>query len=240
MRNTLLLLLFGVFCSAWHISAQTQLKRHFDPQLSYQEFSLQVGLYTPLKGDTRGGTVCYALDYASYGLSNFGFHVGLLYLPEIQGVSNMKGIPLGAIWRSKLRGSERLGENWSYAAVSAMQNPEHPLMAFLLVLLPQRYEINAGFTPGYIFGKSYSSLTSASWIDNGAPYQSGVHKRYAFTTTFDVGFALNYRIWRFFLKLHPQYHYFLTDNFRYTAYQVDNAPTSRSYISFTAELGYLF
>jgi len=75
-------------------------------------------------------------------------------------------------------------------------------------------EFYAGLTPGYIVGES-SAVSKSSWGDGFRCYkESWTEKSNSFSKSADAGFNLNFRIWRFDLKLMPAFHYNVLDNYK--------------------------
>lgn len=235
------IIIFGLLV-AGKAYCQSEETSRFSPQESFRELTAGVGLHAPLKGDNFGNTEsCYVLDYAVYGYSGIGFHGGLKYIPEIRGISDCFEVPIKIAWRSPLRGRNRWREQWPEAVASTIENRGNPLPALLLLLLPQRIEFNAGITPGYIFGSRHIHQASSTWINNGAWYDEGVLKKRAYSMSLDIGIKLSYRIRRFVLSAAPQFHYYITDNFRtYSSLTDESVNPGHCFFSLTGGLGFMF
>ena len=237
-KYIILFLLLGAGSISYCQSAEPP---RFVPQESFRELTVGGGLHAPREGVDFGSTECYVVDYAVYGYDGIGFHGGLKYIPEIRGISDCFEAPLKIAWRSPLHGRSRWRERGPEAAASTIENRGNPLPALLLLLLPQRIEFNAGITPGYIFDDRHIRRASSPWINGGEWYERGVLKKHAYSMSLDIGIKLTYRVRRFVLSMAPEFHYYVTDNFRtYSSLTDESANPGHCFFSLTGGLGFMF
>ena len=182
-----------------------------DPSAWMHEIGPVAGIYG-FFGAESGADAFYGLDYSHSYWNGLGFRTGFRYMLECCNVGDVVSVPLAFSWRSRLRTEpERLAGG--VAGLSPYGFHDTPsagtvLGAFLLNLF-SRFEVYAGVTPGYVFGKSniYRHEFRGGYVEE------GVRLDRPFTLSVDAGIALSYRIWRFNLRLAPAVHYNLTDNY---------------------------
>jgi len=165
--------------------------------------------------------VTVGLHYGHTWHNGLGFRAGFQYVPNVADIDNVFGVPLALCFRAGRRSaSERLESGFSAAydyAGSSGYDDEHAITGafsgFLLNLF-ERIEFYAGVMPGYVAGNS-SSVSQSSWGD-GFRYSETrwTEKPYSFSVSLFAGVNLNFRIWRFDLKIMPGFQYNITDNFR--------------------------
>ena len=160
-----------------------------DPSAWMHEIGPVAGIYG-FFGAESGADAFYGLDYSHSYWNGLGFRTGFRYMLECCNVGDVVSVPLSPY-----------GFHDTPSAGTV-------LGAFLLNLF-SRFEVYAGVTPGYVFGKSniYRHEFRGGYVEE------GVRLDRPFTLSVDAGIALSYRIWRFNLRLAPAVHYNLTDNY---------------------------
>lgn len=174
-------------------------------------FATVQGVVPMYKGIGADGAMV-GIHYGHTWLGGFGYRAGFQYMSSISDVDNYFGFPVALTWRSRSRSKEERLESGAFgAAGSIFQNYDSSAgdiakdaFASFMMNLFDRIEFYAGVTPGYMAGKS----TSVSWmsIPGGYEYQ-WTEKPHSMALTLDAGMDLNYRVWRFDLKLMTAFHY---------------------------------
>ena len=176
-----------------------------------------VGANVPMYKNIEGDVVL-GLHYAHYYPNGVGFRTGFQYIPTVVDIDNSFSLPLAISYRT---GSRSRSQKLTSAANSVAQTHifdggqalKYGVASFLMNLF-DRLEFHAGLTPGYVAGKSREQYPSGHF---GVDYwnKTWTEKPSSFALTADAGFDVNFRIWRFDLKLMPAFHYNITNNYRY-------------------------
>lgn len=101
----------------------------------------------------------------------------------------------------------------------------------LINLTPLRFELNGGITPMIA---TQRGGVSYGWSSSLGDFTEELSVKNGFALSADIGARLSIRVWRFNLFLEPQYHYLLTDNFKYelkAGREVVSNDVTRSYMS---------
>ena len=136
-----------------------------DPSAWMHEIGPVAGIYG-FFGAESGADAFYGLDYSHSYWNGLGFRTGFRYMLECCNVGDVVSVPLAFSWRSRLRTEpERLAGG--VAGLSPYGFHDTPsagtvLGAFLLNLF-SRFEVYAGVTPGYVFGKSNVEKTAEKY-----------------------------------------------------------------------------
>jgi len=185
------------------------------------DIGVVVGGNFPMYKDSGKGVVV-GLNYSSWASSGFGFKTGFQYISSIAYVDDVIGVPLAVSFRTKAKDSQkRVNDSLEFAEESASryrnddysENICNAFFSFLVGLF-SNVEFYAGITPGYITGHD-SSTRSSIWLSDEKTYweNSWTEVDNHFSTSLDAGLNLNYRIWRFDLKIMPAFHFNVIDNF---------------------------
>lgn len=157
----------------------------------------------------------FSLDYARYFGANIGFRTGLnIYFDDT--LVDCYSVPLQFSLRSKRYGSQ---------LDTSDEDSRTWLLTLLWGLVPKKFEMHSGFTPGVIFG----NLAGDDWNE--------IDVRRRFTCTFDLGLKVIIPIWRFNFYGDFTYHCFLNNNFRVVATQKS---LSRSYVGLGVGMSFDF
>ncbi len=156
---------------------------------------------------------------------------------EMEGVKDFLAVPLRFAWRSAYGSFRDAPQNAAYAVASGYDRVSWGDV--LLAILPKRVELNAGITPGYLWGDHASSPAHVNETDE---YADSYAVRRNFTCSLDVSLRLTYRIWRFGFSIVPTYSYYLTDNFRRYSSRSDlnGMHPSASFLGVAGELSFCF
>lgn len=204
------------------LSALLAVVPHVDGYAQSRDLSFIVGMNAPMYQGVEND-VTVGLHYGQSRSDGLGFRAGLQWTPSVANVDHAFGVPLAFAWRTPARSTVgrlqsgaagaagtllyNLGRNGSYEA-------GHVFSSFLMNLFSDM-ELFAGITPGYVAGSS-SGISESSWGDAWQYWERRwTEKTRGFSMTLDAGFCLNYRIWRFDVKLMPAFHYNLTGNYLY-------------------------
>jgi hypothetical protein len=175
-----------------------------------------VGLIAPLGSyvGNDGAEAMYGITYGHYHSNGIGFRTGFYHVPSVSDIDNSFGIPVAFSYRTGERGtSERLSSAAYGSAYQMVSNPYSGpggLLASFLASLFSRAEFNIGLTPGYVAGGD-SSHHEVSHDSGNYSYWTENHTGLSLSA--DAGAGLNYRIWRFDLKVAAGFHYLLTKNY---------------------------
>lgn len=180
----------------------------------YASVGVNVPMYKEIESD-----VIVGLHYGHYHLNGTGYRIGFNYSPSVADVSNYIGIPLAFTYRT---GSRSFSNRVQSAAIGALNSADgsgedelkYGFPAFLMNMF-DRIEFSAGFTPGYVSGGSSSPSESRYGYGLRHWKRTWTEKPYGFALSLDAGVNINFRIWRFDLKLMPAFHYIITNNYRY-------------------------
>lgn len=228
------ILLIALFFSFNILMAQ---KHKFNLNHSFQDVSFNAGIYNNTGNEYLKDGTNLKFDYGVFNTFGCGFRTGVEYIYDLDEDLSCVGVPLRIAWRTgrdRRKPSERIASAINSYIVNQDPNPA----VIILPLLSFRLELDAGLTPGYLFGnpsygKCYSSLIGE--------YEEGLIIKNRFSLTGDLGFRIMLRIWRINFMFNPEYHYLLTDNydFKTTVANRDN-PISKSFISINLGAGFLF
>lgn len=191
------------------ISAPAQTKEY------NQDIGFTVGSNIPI-GYSDESDVIVGVTYGRFYPGGCGFRTGFQYSPSVMDIDNYFGVPLAFAFRT---GSKSTAERFDTALFGAADSyyddvywdrgvSAGEMIADFLVNLFSGAELFAGITPGYVAGKSRSY-----WGTNYGYTERWTEKPHSFSLTLDAGGSLNYKIWRFDLKVIPAFHYCLTDNY---------------------------
>ena len=175
-----------------------------------------VGANVPMYKNIEGDVVL-GLHYAHYYPNGVGFRTGFQYTPTVVDIDNSFNLPLAISYRTGSRSRSQKLTSAAYGVARTHISDDNDLkygVASFLMNLFDRLEFHAGLTPGYVAGKSrelYPSYHSSMdyWK------KTWTEKPSSFALSADAGFDVNFRIWRFDLKLMPAFHYNITNNYRY-------------------------
>jgi len=176
-----------------------------------RDIALTAGVYKPLYQNI-GGDLALTASYAQFSSTGLGFRTGVQYVTSVANVDNVLGLPVAVAWRSASRtASERLNSGAAGVSgtmrgygYSSLEGAAGSLFASFLMGLFSDVEFYAGVTPAWTGGSS-SSVSTASWGSGGD--RRWTEKRSPLSLTLDAGMCINYRIWRFDLKLMPAFHF---------------------------------
>ena len=190
------------------------------------EIFASVGVNVPMYKGVESDMVV-GLHYGHYHSNGIGYRVGFNYSPSVADVSNYFGIPLAFTYRmgsrsfsSKVR-SATIGA-FNSAAGSGDEGLKYGFTAFLMNMF-DRIEFSAGLTPGYVSGGSSSPSVSRYGYGLSHWERRWTEKLYGFALSIDAGVNINFRIWRFDLRLMPAFHYNITNNYRYHTEKGDDS-----------------
>ncbi|MBR5174981.1 MAG: hypothetical protein IKW89_03495 [Bacteroidales bacterium] len=215
MRHLIIIpsLLILSFCA----NAQTAAEKRSN--LS-DDIGFYAGVYTPMyKG--QESDVLFGVSYGHFYSTGIGYRTGFQLASRVAEVDNAFGIPIAFAYRTPARntdgrvrsGAIAAGETFGYEAIMGYSNPLRGALAAFIANLFSQAEFFTGVTPGYVSGES-SPVSTASW---GPGYlntdRTWTERNGRFSLTLDAGTCLNYRLWRFDLKLSPAIHYNLTRNY---------------------------
>ena len=175
-----------------------------------------VGANVPMYKNIEGDVVI-GLHYGHYYPNGVGFRTGFQYIPTVVDIDNSFSLPLAISYRTGSRSRSQKLTSAAYGVARTRISDDNDLkygVASFLMNLFDRLEFHAGLTPGYVAGKSrelYPSYHSSMdyWK------KTWTEKPSSFALSADVGFDVNFSIWRFDLKLMPAFHYNITNNYRY-------------------------
>ena len=195
------------------------------------------------------------ISYGQFYKNGLGFRAGLAYMPENLDIKHSAGIPISFAWRLLTQGGEPTGfkdslddkpyyesyyDDYQYNhnryenyGNYAMERFAENAMSFFLSLI-SRLEVNAGLTPGYIFGADnlhYSGVSNQTY---------GMVVRNPFYLTADIGLKTSWRVWRFNINMNPALHYSLTDNIRTKNYNGTLSKPHRTQLSLVFGLNFIF
>lgn len=196
---------------------------------SYQDVSFGAGMYMNTYDPSLQYGSVYTLDYAQFSDYNIGFRGGVSYIDQVGHDVSMIGTPLRFAWRSGVdrRTTMQKFESSAYSFVASGGD----VTSALINLTTLRFELNGGITPMIATNRGGVTYGWSSSLGNFAEVLS---VKSAFALSADIGARLSIRVWRFNLFFEPQYHYWLTDNFKYQL-KTDNGvvphDVTRSYMS---------
>ncbi len=195
------------------------------------------------------------ISYGQFYKNGLGFRAGLAYMPENLDIKHSAGIPISFAWRLLTQEGEPAGfkdslddkpyyesyyDDYQYNhnryenyGNYAMERFAENAMSFFLSLI-SRLEVNAGLTPGYIFGADnlhYSGVSNQTY---------GMVVRNPFYLTADIGLKTSWRVWRFNINMNPALHYSLTDNIRTKNYNGTLSKPHRTQLSLVFGLNFIF
>ena len=184
--------------------------------LENDEVFVTVGANVPMYKNIDGDVVV-GLHYGHYYPNGIGFRTGFQYSPTVVDIDNSFSVPLAFTYRTGSRSTSQKLTSAAYGVARTHISDDNDLkygVASFLMNLFDRLEFHAGLTPGYVAGKSrelYPSYHSSMdyWK------KTWTEKPSSFALSVDAGFDVNFRIWRFDLKLMPAFHYNITNNYRY-------------------------
>lgn len=176
------------------ISAQT-----IDPERYHSDIEAGAGIQG-IPNSHNGVDLRLDLTYGYFTYKGIGFRTGATYTPEMLEIGKAVGIPVAFAWRTF-----QLDRSYSTDPIDYdSYDPDYMLhqdysdyvkeqmatgLLRFITQIASNLEIDAGVTPGYIFGKRAGSF-----------YMTG-----------DLGVKTSWRIWRFNLSINPAMHYMLTD-----------------------------
>ena len=183
-----------------------------------REIAVSAGGNVPMYDDT-GSDAMLGVDYSWFKRSGLGFRAGLQWTESFADIDNSFGMPIAVVYRTHtLDSSQRLLNGAIGAADAAWYGDSFlGVIGAFLVNLISDFDFFAGVTPGYTAGASSfpsRELFAGGWEED------WTEKRRDFSLSLDAGFSLNYRIWRFRLKLVPAFHYNLVGNAVYRYQEV--------------------
>ena len=184
--------------------------------LENDEVFVTVGANVPMYKNIDGDVVV-GLHYGHYYPNGIGFRTGFQYSPTVVDIDNSFSVPLAFTYRTGSRSTSQKLTSAAYGVARTHISDDNDLkygVASFLMNLFDRLEFHAGLTPGYVAGKSREQYPSGHF---GVDYwnKTWTEKPSSFALTADAGFDVNFRIWRFDLKLMPAFHYNITNNYRY-------------------------
>ena len=185
--------------------------------LENDEIFAAVGANVPMYKNIEGDVVV-GLHYGHYYPNGVGFRAGFQYTPTVVDIDNSFGMPMAITFRTGSRSrSQKLTSAANSVALTHIfdggQALKYEVVTFLMNLF-DRLEFHAGLTPGYVAGKSREQFPSYhSSLDYWE--KTWTEKPSSFALSADAGFDVNFRIWRFDIKLMPAFHYNITNNYRY-------------------------
>ena len=215
-KKAFLVLCLVVAGSFGSVYAQTVLEKHYS-----DEIFITAGLNAPMHKYFVSGPV-YGIHYGHSYLSGIGFRAGVQYSPDVAQIDDVLGFPVAFTYRTRsLSWEERFinGINGIDNAVKSVSTSRYieynrfgdVILGFLSGLF-DRVEFFAGVTPGYNFagssslGIEYTSVTETTrWVE----------KPTSLYLLLDAGFNLNFKIWRFDLKLMPAFHFNVLNSYVY-------------------------
>lgn len=213
MKRTLIFLIllsFGDFLLA----------ENYDRKIN-NDIGIVAGYHFPMYKDSGEGVI-WGIIYSNWASSGLEFKTGFQYISRIAYVENVFNVPFAVAFRTNVKDThKRLYDGFESAAKSSRiyvyddnsENIRNAVFSFLIGLFSNT-EFYVGITPGYISG-SNSSIRSSVWISDRKTHweNSWTEVKNPFIMSFDAGLNLNYRIWRFDLKIMPSFHFNVIDNF---------------------------
>lgn len=196
---------------------------------SSQDVSFGAGVYMNTRDESLQYGTVYSLDYAQFAYNNIGFRGGVSYIDQIGRDVSMIGVPLHFAWRSRVdrRTKQQKLESSAYSFIASGGD----VASALLNLTPLRFEVNGGITPMIATDRGG---TTRGWSSSCGNFAEELSVKKGFALSADIAARLSVRVWRLNLFFEPQYHYWLTDNFKYQL-KTDSGVTShaatRSYMS---------
>ena len=181
------------------------------------EVFVTVGANVPMYRNIEGDVVI-GLHYGHYYPNGVGFRTGFQYTPTVVDIAGSFSLPMAISYRTGSRSrSQKLISAANGVAQTHISDGDQALkygVATFLMNMFDRLEFHAGLTPGYVAGKSREQFPS---YHRGSDYweKTWTEKPSSIALSADAGFDVNFRIWRFDLKLMPAFHFNLTDNYRY-------------------------
>lgn len=196
---------------------------------SFQDVSFGAGMYMSTHDQSLQYGTVYTLDYAQFGYYNVGFRGGVSYIDQVGRDVSMIGVPLRLAWRSGID-RRTMQEKFEASAYSFIAGGGD-FGSALLNLTPLRFEVNGGITP--MIATDLGG-TTYGWSSYRGDYAEELSVKRDFALSADIGARLSIRVWRINLFFEPQYHYWLTNNFKYqikTDDEVISPNIGRSYMS---------
>lgn len=179
-----------------------------DPETYHNNIEAGAGIQG-VPNTNNGVNLRLDLSYGYFSGNGIGFRAGATYTPDMYKVGQAVGVPVSFAWRTF-----RLDKSYSNDTIDYDDyDPDYMLhqdytdyakeqvatgFARFLTHIANSIEIDAGITPGCIFGKGTGSF-----------YMTG-----------DIGLKTSWRIWRFNLTINPAMHYMLTDKINTGKYQM--------------------
>ncbi len=212
MRETIRLILLSVILMVFFPGASAAQNR-----IESNEIISAVGVNIPMYKNV-GDDVLTSVYYGYYYPNGIGFRIGIQYSPSVADVNNYFGMPMAFTFRTRTRPAGKRVESatvgaFESAAYSDNEVVKYSIGSFLMNLF-DRIEFSAGITPGYVLGDS--SAPRESYWGEGFDHwkKTWTEKRHEVALSVDAGIGLNYSIWRFDIKLMPEFHYNLINNYR--------------------------
>ncbi len=228
--------LLMLICSAALLNGQD--KKKFDWQSSRDEITFGAGAYQSINSPLLDQGVYYGLDYTHYFGNTFGVRGGVTFVENIANDIYLAQMPLGISLRFPYNYSDySLPTQLAYGTAEYVFSYDHSLLSALAAFLPFGAEIVAGITPGMVMGEREASQLS---ISGNNPTLNRVTVKSRFFLTADIGAALMLRVWRFNVKVTPQYHYSITGTFEEHTEGKHNHSFNRSFFSLGGSLSYMF
>ena len=198
------------------LSIQAQI---MSPELYHNNVEAGLGIQG-VPNSNNGVNLRLDLSYGYFFRNGIGFRTGATYTPDMYKVGEAVGTSVSFAWRSF-----RLDKSYSSDTIDYDDyNPDYMLhqdytdyakeqiatgLARILTHMANSIEIDAGVTPGCIFGRKADSF-----------YMTG-----------DIGLKTSWRIWRFNLTINPAVHYMLTNKINLGPYKMELSPRERWQLS---------
>ncbi len=176
-----------------------------------------VGLIAPMgtSAGNDGAEAIYGITYGHYHSNGIGFRTGFYHVPSLSDIDNSFGIPVAFSYRTGERSTSDRFSSAAYGSAYQMFSDPYSgpggLLASFLAGLFSRAEFNIGLTPGYVAGSDSSRHEVSQYGGGNYSYWTGKHTSLSLSA--DAGAGLNYRIWRFDLKVAAAFHFLLTENY---------------------------
>ena len=176
-----------------------------------------VGANVPMYKNIEGDVVI-GLHYGHHYPNGVGFRTGFQYTPTVIDIDNSFSVPFAITFRTSSRSRSQKLTSAAYGVARTLVYDENVTLrdgvTNFLINLFDRFEFHAGLTPGYVEGKNRELYPS---YHSGMDYweKTWTEKPSSFSLSADAGFDINFRIWKFDIKLMPAFHYNITNNYRY-------------------------
>lgn len=223
MKQITLLIITGTLL----ITSLNTFAQIVNPEIYHNNIEAEVGIQG-IPNSNSGVDLRIDLSYGYFFRNGVGFRIGATYTPKMYDIGKATGTPVSFAWRTF-----NINKSYSTDNIDYDYNPDYMLhqdyseyvkeqiatgLARFLSQIANSIEIDAGVTPGCIFGERANS----------------------FYLTGDLGLKTSWRIWRFNVNINPAMHYMITDSIDMGKYKVQLSSWEKWHLSLLFGVNFMF